>query len=109
MTFKAKPTCTVAKIGEFSCAFCGQSYVRTLRHVPTPNCGKADCANCGQTMASWRSCTVPVYTPGARDLLIDEGRSTLRGMRSLGWVLIFLDHDTIEGAQDDVQCAGHRA
>jgi hypothetical protein len=39
----------------------------------------------------------------ARDLLIDEGRSTLRGMRSLGWVLIFLDRETREGAQD-VHC-----
>ena len=38
MTFKAKPTYTLAKIGEFSCAFCGAPYVRTLRHVPTPDC-----------------------------------------------------------------------
>jgi predicted SprT family Zn-dependent metalloprotease len=63
MTFKAQPTYRLPNIAEFRCAFCGAQYMRTLRQVPTPNRGKADCAKCGETMASWRSCTVPIYTP----------------------------------------------
>jgi transcription elongation factor Elf1 len=47
---------------DFACPHCGAVYAVTIRRYPMHDSDSATCDECGETMKSWNSTSVPSFT-----------------------------------------------